>query len=131
MTYDIEADFIDAERSFGTKLIMFLIAGYYIAVGGLLGIVGMFLMLGSLFGIVTEMWGITLSSTIMGLLMVCGGTAVLRFDPRAWIIALLVALLTILMPGPTDWGWFAVNMVIMLYLGYVATHQKTQQGLKR
>ena len=93
-----------------------LIAGYYLIVGVLFGILGLIFVLGSLFGILTEMWGAALSLTIMGLLMISGTTTIRQHHPGAVIVALWITLFTLIMPGPTDWSWFAINAMIMLYL---------------
>ena len=97
-------------------IIRILIAGYYLIVGVLFGIMGLIFVLGSLFGALTEMWGAALSLTIMGLLMISGATAIRQSHPGAWVIALWITLFTLVMPGPTDWSWFAINAMIMLYL---------------
>ena len=48
--------------------------------------------------------------------MVYGATAIRQSHPGAVIVALWITLFTLAMPGPTDWSWFAINAMIMLYL---------------
>ena len=98
------------------RILRTLIAGYYLIVGGLLMITGLLLAIGPLLGITTGMWGATLSSLIMGILMVCGATAIRQSHPGAVIVALWITLFTFVMPGPTDWSWFVINTAIMFYL---------------
>ena len=112
----IEMTYNNRKQHFGAKAIRTLIAGYYLIAGGFFIFSGIMLILGSLLGITTGMWGATLSSLIMGILMVCGATAIRQSHPGAVIVALWITLFTFVMPGPTDWGWFAINAMIMLYL---------------
>lgn len=116
---DLLKGFVKAERPLGTKLIMALIAGYYSLIGTFLVGAGLVGGLGMLFGLLDSPWRVILFFIFMGFTMVCASISVLRFEPCAWIWALVVAALVLFLPGSIDWELLAVNVVIMLYLCYM------------
>jgi lysylphosphatidylglycerol synthetase-like protein (DUF2156 family) len=109
---------VKAERKLGTKLI----TGYY-GLGAILwfviGAVGALVIVLnplSTVAITPAMSDITIFAILASFVLFGTAVNVWKVTPYAWLWALLVAVLVLFSPGPTEWFVLLINVVIVWYV---------------